>query len=52
LSELLLELTAAGTAPDFNRIPYYGNSLYNKAIATFSAAKEIILSSPRKKPAK
>jgi hypothetical protein len=49
LSELLLELTAAGTAPDFNRIPYYGNNHFKMLITTFSGAKKIILSSPRKK---
>jgi hypothetical protein len=52
LSELFIELTAAGTAPDFNRIPSYGSNLYYGAATTFSATKEIILSSPRKKQAK
>jgi len=40
LSELLLELTAAGTAPDFHRIPYYDIWYLYVTNITFSGGKE------------
>jgi hypothetical protein len=37
-----IELTAAGTAPEFNRIPYYGRCI-NMYLATFNPANKILL---------